>query len=281
MRNSKNKYLPPCVFQGGKQRLAEQICDIIESNHKGDFVFYDICCGSGSVGLEMLNRGHKIVLIDKGLYGLFWEQLSQGVFDLNVFKNEIDKLPETKDVQSYLRNLSLQPINNDLIVYHYLLLQAGAFGGKQIWASDGKWKNNTFRSYWQPTPTSNRQSPVQPMIPVPQTMLQRVENLCNIPKGYLTAYHKDILDCIDVILQDKRNKVVYIDPPYMNTTGYYEKLDIYSVIEKLGTESPLYISEGVILDGFDSVILSNGRKKGNINGNVKKKPVVEVLNFKL
>ena len=43
------KLLPPCAYQGGKQRLANQICDIIDEREGSDFVFYDLCCGSGAV----------------------------------------------------------------------------------------------------------------------------------------------------------------------------------------------------------------------------------------
>lgn len=273
------KYLPPCVFQGGKQRLANIICDIIEEKEHSDFVFYDLCCGGGSVSMEMLNRGHKVVMVDKGLFGLFWEKIAKNEFDLDVFKGEIAKLPSVDKIQEYLKDLSLKPVDSKLLPYQYLLLQAGAFGGKQIWVKDGKWQNNTFRSYWQPTETSNRRSPVQPMIPIPSTILQRVENLFEVPKGYITAYHSDIREVIDILNNDEREKVVYIDPPYMNSTKYYDDLDIYEIVNKINVKS-LYISEGVELKGFNSVVLSDGRKKGNMNGNVKKKPVVERLNFR-
>lgn len=55
----------PCSYQGGKQRLAKQIVDIMLSDNENCFKntqkaqFYDICCGSGSVSIEMMNRGIK------------------------------------------------------------------------------------------------------------------------------------------------------------------------------------------------------------------------------
>ena len=83
---------------------------------------------------------------------------SNGEFDLKEFREEIDKLPDTPYIQQYLQELSDKPVDEDKKVYHYLLLQSGAFGSKQIWEENGKWKNNTFRSYWMPTETSNRRS---------------------------------------------------------------------------------------------------------------------------
>ena len=80
------KLLPPCAYQGGKQRLANQICDIIEEREGSDFVFYDLCCGSGAVSLEMINRGHSVVMIDKGPFGAVWEKVGNGDFKIDELK---------------------------------------------------------------------------------------------------------------------------------------------------------------------------------------------------
>ena len=270
--------VPPCSYQGGKQRLALQLAEIIEDREGEDFIFYDLCCGSGAVSLEMINRNHNVIMVDKGPFGAVWEKIGKGEFDLHILKSEIDKLPEREQMGEYLRKLSEQPIDFDLYVYQYLLLQSGAFGGKQIWNIGDKWCNNTFRNYWKPTETSNRKSPVNPMIPMPETLYSRISDIVEYGTKYITAYHKDVLDMVDIINKDMRNIVVYIDPPYMNTTGYFNNFDIYELVNKLDKRLPIYVSEGVVLDNAEGIVLSNGRKKGNISGNVKKAPVVEILN---
>ena len=78
------KLLPPCSYQGGKQRLANQICDIIEERESSDFVFYDLCCGSGAVSIEMVNRDYEVVMVDKAPFGLFYEMIGKGIFDLSI-----------------------------------------------------------------------------------------------------------------------------------------------------------------------------------------------------
>ena len=143
----------PCSYQGGKQRLAKQIVDIFykENNINDDTKFFDLCCGSGAISLELINRGfnpNNITMIDNGCFGQFWQDIANGEFDLDIFKREIEKLPNLEDIQSYLKKLSDLPVDEDKMVYHYLLLQAGAFGSKQIWIENNKWKNNTFRSYF-------------------------------------------------------------------------------------------------------------------------------------
>lgn len=282
MKDKLFSLLPPCSYQGGKQRLCEKILNIIEEENNSGFVFYDLCCGSGSVGLEAFNRGYEVILVDKGPFGLFWEKIGNNTFDLDIFRSEIDKLPSVEGIQRYLKDLSDRPVDENLFVYHYLLLQAGSFGSKQIWIEGNKWCNNSFRSYWLPTESSNRKSPVNPMMPMPETLYSRVENIVFNQNDKIQGYYKDVFDVIDIIKQDTRNKVIYIDPPYMNTTGYFDNFDIYELIDKLidklGKDTPIYVSEGCTLNNAREIILSEGRKKGNVSGTVKKSPVIETLN---
>ena len=278
----------PCSYQGGKQRLAKQIVDIFykENNINDDTKFFDLCCGSGAISLELINRGfnpNNITMIDNGCFGQFWQDIANGEFDLDIFKREIEKLPNLENIQSYLKKLSDLPVDEDKMVYHYLLLQAGAFGSKQIWIENNKWKNNTFRSYWLPTETSNRRSPVNPMMPMPDTLYNRVESIVRQLSGSIIASRESVFDAVYRIDEERnkgnKNIIIYIDPPYANTTGYKETFDIYSLEGQIWSTSPIYISEGYKMQGAsESYLLSVGRTKGNISGEAKKKPTEEWLN---
>lgn len=278
----------PCSYQGGKQRLAKQIVDIFykENNITDKTKFYDLCCGSGSVTIELLNRGfnpNNIVMIDSGCFGAFWEAIASDKFDLGIFKREIDKLPTLENIQFYLKKMSNEPVNKEMMVYHYLLLQAGAFGSKQIWIQDGRWKNNSFRNYWLPTETSNRKSPVNPMMPMKETLYLRVFEIVNQLSGIIVAYQEDIFKTISRLDEEwesgNKDIIIYCDPPYMNTTGYKEDFDIYELERQIWNNVPIYISEGSQMEGAkNTYLLSKGRTKGNISGEVKKKPVEEWLN---
>ena len=278
----------PCSYQGGKQRLAKQIVDIFykENNINDDTKFFDLCCGSGAISLELINRGfnpNNITMIDNGCFGQFWQDIANGEFDLNIFKREIENLPNLENIQSYLKKLSDLPVDEDKMVYHYLLLQAGAFGSKQIWIENNRWKNNTFRSYWLPTETSNRRSPVNPMMPMPNTLYNRVEAIVEQLSGSIIASRESVFDAVYRIDEERnkgnKNIIIYIDPPYANTTGYKETFDIYSLEGQIWSTSPIYISEGYKMQGAsESYLLSVGRTKGNISGEAKKKPTEEWLN---
>ena len=278
----------PCSYQGGKQRLAKQIVDIFykENNINDDTKFFDLCCGSGAISLELINRGfnpNNITMIDNGCFGQFWQDIANDEFDLDIFKREIENLPNLENIQSYLKKLSDLPVDEDKMVYHYLLLQAGAFGSKQIWIENNKWKNNTFRSYWLPTETSNRRSPVNPMMPMPNTLYSRVESIVKQLSGSIIASRESVFDAVYRIDEERnkgnKNIIIYIDPPYANTTGYKETFDIYSLEGQIWSTSPIYISEGYKMQGAsESYLLSVGRTKGNISGEAKKKPTEEWLN---
>lgn len=279
----KEKLEIPCSYQGGKQRLAKQIVDIFyeENNIDEDTHFYDLCCGSGAVSLELINRGfnpNNITMVDNGCFGQFWQNIANNEFNLVKFREEIDKLPQVENVQNYLKELSGEPIDKDRMIYHYLLLQAGAFGSKQIYIKEDKWIVPGFRSYWLPTETSNRKSPVNPMMPMAETLYKRVKNIVVQMSGCIVACKEDVFKTIyslgEECKKENINAIVYIDPPYMNTTGYKERFNIYELKNQIQNDVPIYISEGKKLQGAKKTyLLSSGRTKGNISGKSKKKPV--------
>lgn len=281
MKKISQKLVPPCSYQGGKQRLAKQIVDVIfEQNEiNEDTKFYDLCCGSGAITLELINRGvnpKKITMVDASMWGKLWETIANDKFELDVFKNEIDKLPEISEINKYLKEINNNKIIKELDIYHFLLQQAGSFGSMYIDSDGDNWLKSAFRSYWTPTKTSNRRSPVNPMMPMPDTLFQRTELIVKNIAGDIKAIHSKIEDvdwCFD------NNSIVYIDPPYKNTTGYNHNFDYEDFIINNRCVN-IYVSEGYKMSrADDSILLSKGRTKGNIRGDIKKKPVEEWLNI--
>lgn len=281
---SKLKLVPPCSYQGGKQRLSKKIVDIIfEQNEITENTkFYDLCCGSGAISLEMVNRGFhpsNIIMVDSGCFGQVWNSIANDEFNLELFKQEVNKLPDKSGCKTYLETIANSEIDTELEIYHYLLLQSGSFGGKALWTESNKWKHHGFRDYWMPTATSVRRSPCNPMQPNPNEMYNRAEILVENLGGIINAIHGDINDFVDNSDMEE-NCIIYIDPPYKNTTGYKNDINILSVVKKLRDKSPsasIYVSEGEKISDI-AIDVSNG-KKGNITGNMKKKQVGEWLNI--
>ncbi|EOV0986155.1 hypothetical protein AABD55_03985 [Edwardsiella piscicida] len=258
----------PCAYQGGKQRVASQIVDhLLEAAPGPNSRFYDLCCGSGAVSIELVNRGidpSRIWMLDISSWGAFWSAIGSGTFNLDVFDRFLSELPNDKrDLKAHMLSLSALPVG-DHEVELYPLLQACSFGGKQIWRKGEHWVNACFRDYWEPTATSIRRSPANPMQPSSTELRRRISALMTGMKG-VTCLNMDIMTLLDDPLP--RNAVVYIDPPYQSTTKYAFSFDLTLFINHFCAENqvPLFISEGIPLND-NALMLNFGGANGGISG---------------
>lgn len=258
----------PCAYQGGKQRVAAQMVDqILDAAPSPNARFYDLCCGSGAVSIELVNRGvdpSRIWMLDISSWGCFWSAIGSGTFSMEIFDQYLTELPDSKhDVQAHISAISLLPIREHEAEL-YPILQACSFGGKQIWRRGNSWANACFRSYWEPTATSVRRSPANPMQPSPSELRRRVVALSKEMRG-VTCLNVDIMTLLNSKLPS--DAVVYVDPPYQSTTGYAFGFDLVSFIERFrrSNQAPLFVSEGVPLNE-DALLLTFGGAKGGISG---------------
>lgn len=171
----------PTAYKGGKTRMAPAILDQIEL--KKDSIFCDLCCGSGAVSMELINRGfppEQIVMVEQGPFGLFWEMIGKGTFDLDRLYYYIAQIPDdpTK-IKDCLKRLASSKVNED-VIYIFLILQAGSFGGNLIRIKGTKWVTDGYRGYWTPKPCSSSRSFIHPMQPQPFTMRERVKNIMEV-----------------------------------------------------------------------------------------------------
>lgn len=263
-----NRMRVPCAFQGGKQRVAAQIVDHLLKAAPGPTSrFYDLCCGSAAVSIELVNRGvdpSRIWMLDISPWGSFWSAIGAGTFNMESFDQLLSELPSDKrDIKAHMSALSALPIR-DREAELYLVLQACSFGGKQIWRKGERWANACFRDYWEPTAISVRRSPANPMQPSPTELRRRVDALVKGMRG-ITCLNTDIR----TVLSDPfpSDAVVYMDPPYQSTTGYAFGFDVTSFITRFReiNQTPLFVSEGVPLNE-DAVMLTFGGAKGGISG---------------
>ncbi|MGI2814300.1 DNA adenine methylase [Aeromonas veronii] len=258
----------PCSYQGGKQRIAAQIVDhLLKAAPGPNSRFYDLCCGSGAVSIELVNRGvdpSRIWMLDISSWGAFWSAIGLGTFNMDVFDRFLSELPSDKrDFKAHMLSLSALPVGENEVEL-YPLLQACSFGGKQIWRKGEHWANACFRDYWEPTATSIRRSPANPMQPSSTELRRRVNALMAGMKG-VTCLNMDIMTLLNDPLPS--NAVVYIDPPYQSTTKYAFSFDLTSFINRFRevNQAPLFISEGIPLND-NALMLNFGGAKGGISG---------------
>lgn len=266
------KLTVPFAYQGGKRRLAAKILDIIQP--AADESFYDLCCGSGAVSIELVKRRfpvHRLIMVDVGLWGLFWEMVGAGRFDLQTFAEYCREVPKNaQQIPSFLSTLAEQPPDSNK-VYIYLLLQAGAFGGKQIYEDGRTWRNCFFRDVWIPSKTSVRRQLVNPMI-MAATLLERVKIICERMLG-VTGIQADIKR-----ITPKAGAIVYIDPPYTETTGYAYTFDAAAYAGNM--QNRCFVSEGRALSRT-AFLLSTRPGKGGISGKRKVKHVEYLSAFNI
>jgi hypothetical protein len=258
----------PCAFQGGKQRVAPQIVDLLlEANPGRNSRYFDLCCGSAAISIELVKRGvdpSRIHMLDISSWGVFWNAICSNTFDMDVFDQFLSELPREKsDFKAHMLELSALPVGEHEAEL-YPLLQACSFGGKQIWLNGNRWENACFRDFWQPTATSIRRSPANPMQPSPIELRRRIGSLVQHMKG-VNCLNTDIMAILSYPIPN--DSVVYVDPPYQDTTGYGFGFDVASFIRKFRevSEAPLFVSEGVPLNS-DAVMLDFGGAKGGISG---------------
>ena len=272
---------PMFAYQGGKTKLASKIYNEITSRFGKDITFVDVCCGGGSVSIEFINNGlhpENIYMFDSGAIGAFWQQVSEGTFDLEYFEYLIHKIPsDLENVKGFMEDLSKIEYNYvGEVVSEYLLLQASAFGGKQIYDLGTKFSNTSFRSYWKPTETSSRRSPVNPMMPMPNTLLSRVKQVVSEMQA-IKAVHTYAENIDFSKIKTDKDLVVYIDPPYKGTTGYKDTIDLSLVIDRAKcVGAKVFVSEYYNLSD-DFTILSE-TTKGGISGD-RKGSMVEYLSM--
>lgn len=259
-----------CTYQGAKTKYSKQIIDLIISQ-KTSSSFYDVCCGSGTISIEMVKRNFvqnkDIYMLDNSPWGTLWEMVGKGNFDLKEFGYWAGQVPsEQSKISSFLVDLSRQIPQQKDIVYIFLLLQSGAFGGKAIWINENSvWQNCTFRSHWLPTLTSKRRSPVIPMKPQISELLRRMDYITEIMFG-INGLHIDIKSFDDYL----PGSVIYVDPPYKNSTKYGYNLDVLQM-KQFSREKDIYISESYPLPLYKNHLqLSQFCKKGGISGKRKK-----------
>lgn len=248
--------------------MAGQIVDaLLQASPEPNSQFYELCCGSAAISIELVNRGvdpSRIWMLDISSWGSFWSAIGDGTFDMDVFDRFLSELPSDKrDFKAHMLALSALPVDEHEVEL-YPILQASSFGGKQIWHNGERWANACFRDYWEPTATSIRRSPANPMQPSPVELRRRVEALVKGMKG-VTCFRRDIMTVLHAPLPS--NAVVYVDPPYKSTTGYGFGFDITSFIKNFRdlNEVPLFVSEGVPLNE-NALMLMFGGAKGGISG---------------
>jgi 16S rRNA G966 N2-methylase RsmD len=212
-----------CTYQGNKWKLKEKILEIIQPVKSERF--YDLCCGSGAISLELINRGWNpkdITMLDSGPWGIVWESIGKCTLDY-------DKLYDL--ASDVLRNnfdsKILKLANGTISPESFLILQSVSFGGKAIWIENNKFKHHNFIK--ENTPT------------IYVTAKKRIENMLEVVQAYLIPLKGINGHCLDISSFKVESGKVYIDPPYASTLKYGNNFNVLNIISNF--KVPCFVSE--------------------------------------
>lgn len=275
------KLVPACGYKGSKRKFATAIAQRITSDNP-TYVF-DLCCGSGSVTLALIELGfppERLTVVEAGLWGAYWQAISCGSFDLGrLRKLLIDDLPaDPRDVAKWVEQDvgGLPPSPETFIV-----LQAAAYGAIPTWWDGEKWRHDEPRAnrvyharpFWQPGPTSKEKKPRGTIFNPKQIVLIVAEHMKRCA-GLRVIYG----DIITADLSSPPKTVYYMDPPYSGVTGYGHSFDVMEFIQR--GPRPLIVSEGIQLPGAAEVVEVGSRRRGNVTkGANERKCEAEYLNI--
>ena len=238
-----------CSYQGSKSKYSEKIVQLI--NPKNDSHVVDMCCGSGAITLELLERVDHVTMIDKGSWGLFWKEIENG-FDLDRLRKVMDRLPSERSLEKdYL--LSIAETEAD--IYKWVILQAASFGGKEVSIVNGKFTHHGFRPF---KIYNNNGRQYHTIYPNPQELFSRIVSISKI-RSRVKAIVDDVMNYLP-----EEGDIGYIDPPYTGTTGYTNGFDLHRLVEKWGRNT-LFASEGNPLVGAFAVHKLDDRKKTSLS----------------
>lgn len=255
---------PPVTFQGGKQRLAPAIVDVLEL--RPDEPFYDLCCGSGAVTIEVVSRGHPtslVGMVDDGPWGLVWEEVGAGRFSLDALRRVAAAVPERVEQQAdFLRELRKQPVHVDTSAV-FLILQAGSFGGMAVYFDGERWssagKRGDIRTAWRSKDDPTKHTAT--LMPCAAKVVRRMEVLCELLLG-VGLDRGDFYELADL------DGVVYVDPPYAGTAGYGGRATPaydFAAFAARNPKASTWVSEARPLQG-DAKRMAKANRQGGIRG---------------
>jgi site-specific DNA-adenine methylase len=268
------KVRPPATYQGGKQRLADEIVGIcLATRSKIDAPpdFADLCCGSGAIAIAARSAGvpaASVMMVDSGPWGSVWAKVAEGKFSLEALSRIAARVPKEPERQAdFLRELLQQSTQIDH-AETFLILQAGSFGGKPVHDEGGKWRGHP-RDFWRSSKDPKKWTGT--MMPCADEVVRRMEALCELLLG-IAAWRGDFLTI------ENESGILYVDPPYEGTTGYGggKTAISFPAFAARNPRADVWVSEARAI-GPHAKMLSAGRAMGGMSGKRKRPPHEEWL----
>lgn len=248
-------------YQGSKKKISKKIVEIIKQNFGTDTPVYDIFGGGGAITAECMLNGLEVHYndLDKAITDMFQKVVSEDrdyLKTLIVRREEFFKIceKENKTVDDNLK-LLVNSFGNDRKSYLY---SKGMSDLKYNLAVEIIKRHNTFDNY-RKTETYQKAKHTFKNKLYQKTRLQALENLQQLERlerleqleqlGQLEVTNLNYTEFSDI-----ENAILYLDPPYENTTlkGYsidsFDSQSFYDWAYEMSKKNIVLISSYEISD---------------------------------
>ena len=236
-------------YQGSKKKISRKIVEIVKENFGTEKKVYDLLGGGGAISCEFLLQGFDIVYNEKNsdVYEMFKHSLNLKTEDLKKYIISRDEFLRIRDKKEKT------PEDN-------LKLLVNSFGNKcssyLYSAENSDFKYNlaveileneeNWRQYKQTETYNNKIERLEQIERLQQ--LEQLGQLQQLERVQLLELHnKSYKD-----FSHLENTIIYLDPPYENTTGYhgetFEHKEFYNWAYEMSKKNIVLISSYEITD---------------------------------
>ena len=230
-------------YQGSKKKISRKIVEIVKENFGTDKKVYDLLGGGGAISCEFLLQGFDIVYNEKNtdVYETFKHSLNLKTEDLKKYiisREEFFRIRDKKE-KTPEDNLKLlvNSFGNKCSSYLY---SAENSDFKYNLAVEILENEENWRQYKQTETYNNKIERLEQIERLQQLeQLERVQLLELHNKSYKDFSHLE-------------NIIIYLDPPYENTTGYhgetFEHKEFYNWAYEMSKKNIVLVSSYIISD---------------------------------
>lgn len=241
-------------YQGSKKKISRKIVEIVKENFGENYKVYDLLGGGGAIACEFLLQGFNVVYNEKNksVYEMFKRSLT-------LTNEDIRKLIISRDEFLRIRDKEVKTVEDNL------KLLINSFGDKcrtylygkdkadikynlaiEILEKEGTWTNykqtETYKKAIETFKLKEKEQKEQ--LPRVQS-LEKLQQLGQLQQ--LETFNKSYKD-----FSHLENTIIYLDPPYENTTGYhgetFEHKEFYNWAYEMSKKNIVLISSYEITD---------------------------------
>ena len=266
-------------YQGSKKKISRKIVEIVKENFGENYKVYDLLGGGGAVACEFLLQGFNVVYNEKNksVYEMFKRSLT-------LTNEDIRKLIISRDEFLRIRDKEVKTVEEDLKILINSFGNACKSYPYSIENSELKYnlaieileKEENWKQYKQTETYKNKVNQVGDL-----KCLARIQQLQQLqqlqPLERLELHNKSYKD-----FSHLENTIIYLDPPYENTTGYhgetFEHKEFYNWAYEMSKKNIILISSYEITDDrFECVYTFDKVKSTMQSGTNSKQNKIERL----